>query len=222
MTSKLVQKRFLKGSRVFEIVGDFVYVRLKSPFKEEKLTLGLSTIDPEPVVTESELEFHGRARTGPLLSLLRDNPNAEEFIAFVSTLKQRVLEEYSAFAGHDASDPAPAPGGNLHDVPPEFEESHRPSSSKEPIDIDVARLDHAIRELQSYLLAEDAKPFLAALAALKAEPENESCFEEVVRTFNDLGFTQGAVLTYAPYIGILLSDHPAGIIDDFFNGSKQG
>lgn len=221
MTSKLVQKRFLKGTREFEIVGDSVYVRIKSPFKEEKLTLGLSTIDPEPVVTESELEFHGRARTGPLLSLLRDNPNAEEFIAFVGTLKQRVLEEYSAFAGDDAGDQAAAPGGNLHDVPPELADAERASPAKEPIDIDVARLDHSIRELENYRVADDAKPFLAALAALKADPDNESCFEEVVRTFNDLGFTQGAVLTYAPYIGILLSEHPEGIVDDFFNGSKD-
>lgn len=221
MTSKLVQKRFLKGTREFEIVGDSIYVRMKSPFKEEKLTLGLSTIDPEPVVTESELEFHGRARTGPLLSLLLDNPNAEEFIAFVDTLKQRVLEEYSAFAGYDPGAHAAAPGGNLYEVPPEFDESHQTSSAMEPLAVDVARLDHAIRELESYLVVDDARPFLAALEALKAEPENESCFEEVVRTFNDLGFTQGAVLTYAPYLGILLADHPGGIIDDFFNGSKD-
>ena len=39
---KLIQKDLLKGTREFEIVDDVVNVRIKKPFKEEKLTeLGL-------------------------------------------------------------------------------------------------------------------------------------------------------------------------------------
>lgn len=30
--------------------------------------------------------------------------------------------------------------------------------------------------------------------------------DQLSRTFNELGIMQGAVLTYAPYIGILLAD----------------
>jgi hypothetical protein len=51
---------------------------------------------------------------------------------------------------------------------------------------------------------------LAALRALRTEPENESFFAQLVKAFDDLGPRQGAVLTYAPYIGILLSDDPFG------------
>ena len=59
MTMKLIQKRFLKGTREFEILDeDAVYVRIKGLLKEEKLTVSLSMLNPEPVVNGSELEFY--------------------------------------------------------------------------------------------------------------------------------------------------------------------
>jgi hypothetical protein len=64
--------------------------------------------------------------------------------------------------------------------------------------------------LEQHLDVEEIKPLLAALEALKAEPENESCFAHLVKAFDDLGSRQGAVLTYAPYVSILLSDDPFG------------
>ena len=64
--------------------------------------------------------------------------------------------------------------------------------------------------LEQHLDAEEIKPVLSALEALKAEPENESSYSQLVKAFDDLGPQQGAVLTYAPYVGILLSDDPFG------------
>ena len=64
--------------------------------------------------------------------------------------------------------------------------------------------------LEKHLDNESIKPFLSALEALRAEPENVQKFTHLVGAFNDLGEYQGAVLTYAPYIGTLLSDDPFG------------
>jgi hypothetical protein len=62
--------------------------------------------------------------------------------------------------------------------------------------------------LERYLDVEEIKPLLTALEALKAEPGNESYFDQLVKAFEGLGSQQGAVLTYAPYVSILLSDNP--------------
>ena len=96
---KLVQKQFLKGSREFEITDDVVNVRIKSRLKEKELTVDLSILNPEPVVNVPFLEFHSRVKCSPLLSLLIDKPNSQEFNAFVDELKQRARQEYKAFAG---------------------------------------------------------------------------------------------------------------------------
>ena len=59
--------------------------------------------------------------------------------------------------------------------------------------------------LKTYLDENDIKPLLDSLETLKAEPQNEAAFRETVDAFNDLGINQGAVLTYAPYLSVLLS-----------------
>ncbi len=76
---KLVQKHLLKGSREFEIADDVVNVRLKTPFKEEKMTVMLTILNPDPVVNKPFLEFHSRVKCGPLMSLLINIPNSKEF-----------------------------------------------------------------------------------------------------------------------------------------------
>ena len=48
-------------------------------------------------------------------------------------------------------------------------------------------------------------PLLAVLKALKADPENTAHRSRLAEEFDALGPGQGAVLTYAPYIGILLT-----------------
>ena len=211
MTMKLVQKHFLKGSREFEIVDDAVNVRIKTPFKEEKLTVMLTILNPEPVVNEPLLEFHSRVKCGPLLSLLLDKPNTEEFNAFVNELKRRAREEYNAFAGLKAGGAKPERlPGNVYEEPPEFDEpaKNRPGKTGKPLSVES--LDGAIQMLNQHLDAAEIKPLLTALEALKQDPENEACFDQLVKAFDDLGPRQGAVLTYAPYVSILLSDDPFG------------
>jgi len=207
---KLVQKQFLKGSREFEIEDDIVNFRFKTPLKEEKLTIDLSILNPEPVVNEPFLEFHSRVKCGPLLSLLIDKPSSQEFNAFVEELKRRARQEYNAFAGLKAGSLPEGMAANVFEEPPEFDESEQVRIETKVKPVRVADIDIAIQMLEQHLDAEEIKPLLTALETLKAEPENESCFAQLVKAFDELGPRQGAVLTYAPYISILLSDDPFG------------
>ena len=205
---KLVQKRFLKGTREFEIEGEIVNVRLKTPFKEEKVSVMLTILNPDPEVNESFLEFHGRVKCSPLLSLWINKPNAEEFNAFVDELKRRAREEYNAFAGLKSGSPAKDLGGNVYHEPPEFSEVKR-TIAENPKRIDVEKIDDSVRMLGQYVDTEEIKPLLNALEALKADPHSESDYRQLLKAFDDLGPRQGAVLTYAPYIGMLLADTPS-------------
>ena len=207
---KLVQKQFLKGIREFEIVDDVINVRIKAPFKEEKLTVMLTILNPEPVVNKPFLDFHSRVKCDPLLSLLINKPNAEKFGAFVNELKQRARQEYNAFAGLKAGSVPKALNGNVYEEPPKFDEpgKNRVGKNTKPVRLDD--IDQSINMLSQYLGTEEIKPLLTALEALKEGPENESYFDQLAKAFDDLGPRQGAVLTYAPYVGILLSDDPFG------------
>jgi hypothetical protein len=124
---KLVQKRFLKGTREFEIIDDdTLYVRIKRLLKEEKLTVSLSMLNPEPVVNGSELEFYSDYKGRPILSLLLNKPNAVEFNAFIDTLKKKIIGEDDTFASvDDDSDTkqSEALARNVYEEPPVFEGS---------------------------------------------------------------------------------------------------
>ncbi len=207
---KLVQKQLLKGTREFEIVDDVVDFRIKTPFKEEKLTVDLSILNPEPVVNEPFLEFHSRVKCGPLLSLLIDKPNSQEFNAFVDELKQRARQAYNAFAGLKAGTLPEGLAANVFEEPPEFDESEQVRIEQKVKPVRVADLEVAIQMLRQHLDAAEIKPLLDALEGLKTEPRNESYFYRLVEAFDALGPQQGAVLTYAPYVGSLLSDDPFG------------
>lgn len=207
---KLVQKQFLKGIREFEILDDVVNVRFKTPFKEEKITVMLTILNPEPVVNEPFLEFHSRVKCGPLFSLLINKPNAEKFNAFVNELKLRARQEYNAFAGLKAGSQPESLAANVYEEPPEFEEPGTNRTGKNVKPVSVERVDEAIQMLERHLDAEGIKPLLTALEKLKGDPENKSYFGQLVKVFDDLGPQQGAVLTYAPYVSILLSDDPFG------------
>ena len=207
---KLVQKQFLKGSREFEIDGDVIYFRIKSGLKEEKLTVDLSILNPEPVVNKPFLEFHSRVKCGPLFSLLIDKPNAKEFNAFVDELKQRARREYSAFAGLKSGDMPEGLADNSYDEPPEIDEPGPGRAATRGRPIRDADIESSVMMLRQHVDGEEIEPLIAALEALRAEPENESNFTRLVEAFDNLGPQQGAVLTYAPYVGILLSDDPFG------------
>ena len=78
-------------------MGEQVNVRFKSRFKEETASVMLAVLDPEPVITRTHLEFVSRVNGEPLLSLKLSRPNVDEFNAFISTLKQKALDEYNTF-----------------------------------------------------------------------------------------------------------------------------
>ncbi|MGD8350163.1 MAG: hypothetical protein PVI79_13030, partial [Gammaproteobacteria bacterium] len=199
-TMKLVQKQFLNGRREFEILEDAVEVRLKSGFREEKLTVMLAVLNPEPVINERFVEFHSRIRADPLLSLFRDKPDRETFDAFVDELKRRAREEYHLFAGLKGS-PRAAESANAGAAKHAYRTPAKP--------VDSERIDDSILLLQQYLDGDELESLLTALQAIKAEPKAESSMARLVHAFDELGPRQGAVLTYAPYIGVLLSDDPA-------------
>jgi len=207
---KLVQKQFLKGRREFELTDDVVNFRIKTPLKEEKLTVDLSILNPEPVVNEPFLEFHSRVKCGPLFSLWIDKPNSKEFNAFVDQLKQRARQAYGAFAGLKTGLAPAGLAGNVYEEPPDFDEPGKNRTEKKSRPVSTERIEEAIQMLEQHLDAEEIRDFLTALKALKAEPGNEMIFGQLAKTFDDLGPRQGAVLTYAPYVSLLLSDDPFG------------
>jgi len=75
--------------------------------------------------------------------------------------------------------------------------------------IDVADIDIAVAMLKRYLNAQDINPLLTSLETLKTNPQNEAYQEQVITAFNECRL-QGAVLTYAPYLQIFVSDDPFG------------
>lgn len=206
---KLVQKIFLKGSREFEIVDDTIIVRIKSLLKEEKLTLDLSTLDPEPLINTSEMAFYNPHKGRAVFSLLLNKPNAQEFNRFVEALKQTIKGESSnieniATVSTEAAQSALA--RNVYEEPPAFDE---PAEGREKISgrpVNAGRLAEDIEMLSAYLNKDDIRPLLDALEVLKIEPESDRAFQKVIGAFDELGINQGAVLTYAPYLKVLLSE----------------
>lgn len=188
---KLVQKHKIKGLREFEITDDVVRVRIKSLWEDKEKTVPLETISPEPVVNKSMLEFYGRVRCSPAISLFLDKPNKTEFDAFVSAVKEKSLEAYQSFAGI---------GGTAESVSPD-QKKQNPEGS----DVDVESLGMAINMLKMQMNHSGAETFISALEGVRDDSGNSARLVEAVAAFSALGVEQGAVLTYAPYIGSLLA-----------------
>ena len=210
---KLVQKSLIKGVREFEIADGFISVNIKSRFKEEKLTIVLSVINPNPVVNGSHLEFFSRVKADDVLfSLLLDKPNADEFNAFVSALRRRASEEFGAFTGLRGVEVGVDQGGTVDDFdtapayPHQRQPRRQPKHQQRPANPE--RLDDSIRMLEQFMDVDEISPLIAALRALKSRPDDASAIDQLAATFAGLGMLQGAVLTYAPYVGILLSESP--------------
>lgn len=205
MTIKLVQKQFLKGFREFEIDNDVINVRIKALFKEERITVALTSLNPDPVINGASLEFHSRVQSGPTLSLLLDKPNPEIFNNFVNELKRQAREEFNSFAGLKSGSKPHRLGGNVYEDPPEFDTPVKKVSGKP---VCVESIDISIQMLNQYLDVKDLGPLIYALEAFKEDPKNELLFSQLVDAFANLGPLQGAVLTYAPYVNFLLTDDP--------------
>lgn len=207
MSLKLTQKNLFKGIREFEIVDDHVNISITSRFKQESLSVTLAVLNPEPVITRSSLEFLSRVNGEPLITLALSKPNVAEFNAFVNTLKQMALAEYNAISGINV---VPRSDSHiLHDEPPEFgEHSLAEISSRKTVDVNS--VEHSIDMLKTYVKDEDVQPLIAALEALKNAPQKHARLVDVASAFEHLETSQGAVLTYAPYIILMLSDDPFG------------
>lgn len=208
---KLVQKKFLRGVRAFEIVDDVINVQIKSRLKEEKLTVVLSVVNPEPTVNGSFLDFYSRVKADDVLfSLYLDKPSPDEFNAFVNALKRRAHDQFHAFTGLRDGTRGANMSANLQQPPEGFDEAPTIGSPNQRKPANADSIETSIRMLEQYLDADEIEPVMDALKALKVEPASPTAFDRLANAFADLGPQQGAVLTYAPYVGILLSDDPLG------------
>lgn len=79
--------------------------------------------------------------------------------------------------------------------------------------IDSQSIETCIQSITQYIQEDEIKPLVSALEALQQEPENESYFEQFSEAFNQLGMTQGAVLTYAPYLMVIMADDPFDMLE---------
>jgi len=204
MVTKLIQKHLIKGTQAFEIVDDAVNISIKTPFKEnETLTVMLAVLNPEPIISASRLEFTSRVNNEALISLFLGKPNAQEFNAFVNTLKRKARDEYNSFTGIKAA-ATPELEGNVYDEPPDFDDMNDSVAERKPVRVET--VEESINMLLEYLGGEEISPILSTLKALASEPENPQHLLQMAKEFDALGPSQGAVLTYAPYIGILLTE----------------
>lgn len=76
--------------------------------------------------------------------------------------------------------------------------------------IDPEGIASSIHLLRTYLNGAVIKPLISALEALKEDPASASLLAEANTTFKNLGMAQGAVLSYAPYLIVLISADPFG------------
>ncbi|MEJ2620812.1 MAG: hypothetical protein P8163_11240 [Candidatus Thiodiazotropha sp.] len=207
MINKLIQKDLFKGTQEFELVDDHIDIRIKAPFKkEETLTVMLTVLDPEPVISQSALHFNSRVNGEPLISMFLGKPNTDQFNDFVNAIKQKAFEEFNAFAGLQSSNRPVS--GNANESPVDFGEGNEAQLTKNREHIQAERIDETIDLLKQHLQEQDIEPLISALERLKTDTNSDEKLIGVLHAFNELGSYQGAVLTYAPYVSILLYDDP--------------
>ena len=71
--------------------------------------------------------------------------------------------------------------------------------------VDLQRIETSITMLKQYLAEDDIAPLIDVLESIAADPHNEALHGQLADVFDGLGRLQGAVLTYAPYISIVLA-----------------
>ena len=72
--------------------------------------------------------------------------------------------------------------------------------------IDAAAIASSIEQLQERFGKDDVAPLVAVLEAMKRNPQDSALMDQLSEALDGLGIMQGAVLTYAPYLAIILSD----------------
>jgi len=74
--------------------------------------------------------------------------------------------------------------------------------------IDPVKIDESIQMLNEYVKEKSIQSLISTLEALKQDPDNASLLAQVSDAWKYLGAMKGAVLTYAPYVWIMLSEDP--------------
>lgn len=209
MTTKLIQKHLFKGTYEYEIAGERLNVRHKTPFGEEMHSIELAAINPEPLFKKSRLEFVSLDNGETLVSLMLARPDLQLFNDFVNALKRHVPDEYRTTSGRRPDDGLAEQAVYADREPPEFFEPNK-AGVRIRQKVDVDKVAAAIAMLRTHLHDAEAEPLIHALEALQTAPRNDDNLARLEHAFNDLGIYQGAVLTYAPYVAALLSDDPFG------------
>ncbi|MCF6190239.1 MAG: hypothetical protein L3J51_07165 [Cocleimonas sp.] len=177
MTSKLVQKHPIKGSREFRLAEDEIQYTIKSPFKTDSLSVLYDVLNSEPVISGSTLSFISNVNKEPLVEMFLNKPDKKTFDQFVKSLQQKIIEnDFGRFRVGDKG-----------------------------IDVDIVRLDESIEMLQKSVDPTEIELLLAALIELKTKPSDIKCQNNVAEAFNDLGFAQSQVIIHAPYINFMFS-----------------
>lgn len=176
MTTTLVQKHPIKGTREFALVEDTVEYRSSGPLGKEEHTVVLCVLNSQPVVSGSMLQFVSQINQEPLVELFIDKPDKQTFDDFVDKMSRRIDEE-------------------------DFSRLR----VKEKTTVDGQAVGIAIDMLTSYVTSDEIKPLVSAMQALKENPDDIDTLAKVADEFNKLGLEQGQVLTYAPYLNFILS-----------------
>jgi len=71
---------------------------------------------------------------------------------------------------------------------------------------DIVGIDSSISLIKKYIVDVNTDDLISVLEALKADAKNEELLLSLRSALDDLGPYQGAVLNYAPYVIILLSN----------------
>lgn len=74
--------------------------------------------------------------------------------------------------------------------------------------LDASSIDESISMLETHIDPAQIAPLVAVLRELAKAPQDTALVARLSEVFAGLGVLQGAVLTYAPAIGALLSDDP--------------
>lgn len=77
--------------------------------------------------------------------------------------------------------------------------------------IDARRVRESIELLRLNLNEDDIAGFLQILQSIADSPAVPGNIEKLSRSLNEVNIMQGAILTYAPYVGYLLSENLVGV-----------
>jgi len=77
--------------------------------------------------------------------------------------------------------------------------------------VDAKEIEVCIALLNEYVKDESIKPVILVLDELKKIPDDASLIDKLSDALNSIGAAQGAVLTYAPYVSVLISK---GLFED--------